>query len=435
MKARSGSPVAVIRPLLLVVTALGSLVVGAAGAQAATLAVDDDAMQCPNAGYTSIQAAVNDAQTGDMIRVCPGVYHESVTIDKPLRLEGDPDAVAALDCFAPELGAADPTQQAIVDGTGSSAQQLFDLEANDIVLRGFVLQGASSDPSQPYPQWRRAINTSDQYSGYRINHNLIRSNTVGIRFGSEGTQRSRVNDNCVRENLFGLGADDRNLVNATVDQNDTFMNEMVAIAPDRPLKLQNVTFANNLSQQDGGGYAVANSTASRIVDNEVTNTVHTAITILGGNQDLLVAGNRVLRDGAAGIFAPGTLTESLITDNTAMANRGTGISLSNGSGNDVTDNQSSENGASGIFLGASFTGSQVSDNEANDNGRNGIAAALGAIGNRFENNSMHGNGNVNPSSFFDANDANIPPNVSGNNFWIDNDCVTDNVGGAICGAQ
>jgi parallel beta-helix repeat protein len=192
-----------------------------------------------------------------------------------------------------------------------------------------------------------------------------------------------------------------------------------------------------VSRNDGGGYAVANSAASRIVDNEVTGALGRGIAILGGNQDLLIAGNRVLDAGAAGIIAPGTgtLADSLIADNTVMANRANGIFLSNGIGNAVTDNQSSGNGGSGISLGIGFTGSRVNDNAATGNARNGIAAALGATDNRFENNSMHGNGNVNPSLFFDANDANTPPNVPGNNFWTDNDCATDNVGGAICGAQ
>jgi len=46
----------------------------------ARLLVDDDLVQCPTAQYMSIQAAVNDAQPGDHIDVCPGTYTEEVTI-------------------------------------------------------------------------------------------------------------------------------------------------------------------------------------------------------------------------------------------------------------------------------------------------------------------------------------------------------------------
>src|SRR5207244_7786920 len=51
-----------------------------------TLVVDDDGLgdvaSCNNSTptYSSIQAAVNDAASGDTIKVCPGTYGESVTV-------------------------------------------------------------------------------------------------------------------------------------------------------------------------------------------------------------------------------------------------------------------------------------------------------------------------------------------------------------------
>jgi parallel beta-helix repeat protein len=42
--------------------------------------VDDDHAQCPNAAFTSIQAAVLASGPGDQIRVCPGLYQEQVDI-------------------------------------------------------------------------------------------------------------------------------------------------------------------------------------------------------------------------------------------------------------------------------------------------------------------------------------------------------------------
>src|SRR5438128_1378228 len=53
-----------------------------------TLFVDDDGMQKHNAGFTSIQAAVDAAHPGDTIRVSPGTYNESVTVDKKLTIIG-----------------------------------------------------------------------------------------------------------------------------------------------------------------------------------------------------------------------------------------------------------------------------------------------------------------------------------------------------------
>jgi Right handed beta helix region len=52
------------------------------------LLVDDDQQECPNAGFTTIQTAVNAAAPGDTIQVCPGTYNEQVEIVKRLTLVG-----------------------------------------------------------------------------------------------------------------------------------------------------------------------------------------------------------------------------------------------------------------------------------------------------------------------------------------------------------
>ncbi len=74
---------------------IGTLVAVPA-ANAATLAVDDDRAQCPAAQFASIQAAVNAADPGDTVAVCPGRYVEgsgapgtnALTITKDLTIRG-----------------------------------------------------------------------------------------------------------------------------------------------------------------------------------------------------------------------------------------------------------------------------------------------------------------------------------------------------------
>src|SRR3954452_8745724 len=55
--------------------ALGTFV-AAPVASAATLTVDDDGAQCPDAQYKSVQNAIYAARPGDTIAICPGTYVE-----------------------------------------------------------------------------------------------------------------------------------------------------------------------------------------------------------------------------------------------------------------------------------------------------------------------------------------------------------------------
>ena len=67
-----------------------------APAQAATLSVDDDGEECPTAAYDSVQDAVDDANSGDTVSICPGTYTEgtgatstnALTITKSLTIRG-----------------------------------------------------------------------------------------------------------------------------------------------------------------------------------------------------------------------------------------------------------------------------------------------------------------------------------------------------------
>jgi parallel beta-helix repeat protein len=439
-------------------TGLAVATAAAAEPTSATWVVDRDRAQCANADFTSIQAAVDAAQPGDLIRVCPDVYPESVVVDKPLTLNGDSNAVETIDCFAPTLGELPGDQQVIVDPADAGFSIAFKLEADDIILEGFVVQGASV-----------GVDASDRFSGYRVHHNLLRLNTLfAVDFGSEGTRKSRVDHNCLRQNQDGLVSeldDDslwkpsdgperdewnaRDLANARIDHNSTFrnLNALYVVGPGRR---DLVTFDHNISQNDGveqapaggAGIALQNSTRSAIVDNEITSAVRTFSILLGRGNDGLEVRSNTVRGGLTSIrfarpsfftdFFPVTSHDVVVTANDLRGGT-TGIDANENSLVDslLAENTTSGSSGNGIILLTGDTGNTVRDNQADNNELAGITALAGATGNRFERNSMHGNSTrPGPLPGADARDFNTP---FPQNVWLSNDCDTDIPAGMICG--
>ena len=417
-----------------------------AAAEPATLVVDRDGVQCPNAEFTSIQAAVDAAPPGALIRICPDLYTETVVIDKPLALQADPDAVEAIDCFEPTLGALPADQQAIVDPAGDDFSIAFKLEADNVDLAGFVVQGATV-----------GIDASDRFSGYRIHHNLIRVNTLfGVDFGSAGTRESRVDHNCLRDNGWAVASeldDDslwkpigggperdesnaRDLINARIDHNSTFRHVSYgggALQITGPGRRIRVTIEHNLLREDLGGILFQNSIDSAITGNDVIDSRGNSIVIGGGTDGLVVQSNRVRNAGLLGIrfidrgfldFFPipsrgvvitrnevtgsgfgihasaGALADSLISENTSSGNRRTGILLfANSTANQILNNTTIGNREAGISVNSGTTspstassGNVLRGNTIIGNGMSGIFLGSGFTGNEVSYNLANDNG-------------------------------------------
>jgi parallel beta-helix repeat protein len=426
----------------LAIVLLGAAV-GPAAAGPTTLVVDDDNQQCPNADFNSISAAIAAASAGYRIKVCPGIYNETVVVDKPgLSLEGSTNGSATKQCL---LGAdaANPSQDSVVNGA-------VRLEASGVSLDSFTVQGAPVTPVVLAPA---GINTSASFSGYVIRHNVVQNNPAGINLKSNGVDPTLVDHNCIRRNNVGEDADNTAplgifaeqglLTNARIESNTFTGHDFASMflgygltafplitAPDT-----NLTVRGNLSVDDGdGGILLSNVSGVEISHNEIVRTGN-AIAAFSPASNVAIYNNDVTDSRFTGIvingnafgccFFPTGPTNITVAHN-HVSGAGTlfpqdGIVLNRTSNDTILDNLVEGSSRDGIGVRNS-NDNVISGNHADGNARDGIRNRGTSSGNTFQGNHMSGNAE------HDAHDENRAANT-----WNGNHCATDFPAGTICG--
>jgi parallel beta-helix repeat protein len=109
----------------------------------AQLVVDDDKVECPNAGFTHIQDAIDAASPGDEIHVCKGIYVEQVAIRKSLKIDADNGAI-----LMPSTMQANATS---LFDAAPIATALLVAETTGVSISGLTVDGVNSGISQCAP--------------------------------------------------------------------------------------------------------------------------------------------------------------------------------------------------------------------------------------------------------------------------------------------
>jgi pectin methylesterase-like acyl-CoA thioesterase len=125
--------------------------------------VDDDKVQCPTAQFTTIQSAVDAANPGDTIRVCPGTYVEQVVVSKSLTIRGENGAIVMPS--AVKVNGAD-----IPSGTPVAAVILV-TNASAVNIISLIVDGSNNGIAECSPDFKGIL---FQNSSGTIEHNAVR---------------------------------------------------------------------------------------------------------------------------------------------------------------------------------------------------------------------------------------------------------------------
>src|SRR3954470_24583866 len=159
--------------------------------------------------FTSIQAAVTAAASGDIITVAAGLYTEAVTIPsgKTLTLRGAQSGVDARTRSIPPNVA---TESIVTTNPTNSV--IFSVQANDVEIDGFTMQGPTSGA---------AVNSAPTITNIRVLNNITYNLPTGFQIRALGPAQTIVRRNWSDRGSAGTMAAffTNNLTNALVEEN------------------------------------------------------------------------------------------------------------------------------------------------------------------------------------------------------------------------
>jgi len=193
------------------------------------LVVDDDRANCPHAKFANIQAAVAAAAPGDKIVVCPGTYHEQVTVSK------NDLVIVARDKDADDED--DEPGGVVVDAHGHDFGYQV-LNASGVTIEGFRVEHAHEADiflnGATFTTIRQNVTTAAGHDGIEligsddnlIEHNVAADNLAANACGvnvTAGSKRNIVRHNLLANNEWGIqiagGATDN-----VISQNESLRN-------------------------------------------------------------------------------------------------------------------------------------------------------------------------------------------------------------------
>jgi hypothetical protein len=345
-------------------------------------------LECRNADSPTIEGAVALAAPGDTIIVCAGEYDETVTVTKPLTLNGaGPD---------PHIRVGDPTQEAVLDPVQGIG---FVIEAPETTLAGFTVSRASL-----------GARVHSAASGVVIRKNLFRLNATALQLANDGSIQSLVQENTFSQNRrFAIfnNATAGPIRNVAIRINDFTQNDhaILLIGEQADIVIDN----NTVIGQRVNGISVGGLRTA--ITHNYLEGVSQAIQA-GGLRPGVIAWNSVV-GSTIGIEAFSGVNAEVAYNYVVQG--GHGIRVQNFMRGAVRGNHVEANGLNGLSLLNNSSSNAVEVNWAVANGRDGIYVDDRSSLNRIENNRADENVE------HDCHDDSVGPGPGGTrNFWEHN---------------
>lgn len=144
----------------------------------------------------SIQAAINAAESGDIIKVFSGTYNENIVVNKSVSLIGE-----------------NPLNT-IIDGTGKERDVIFiTANTNNVRIEGFTIQNGEGYEPASLTIWRS--------KGHTIRNNIMKKSDYGIKVRESNS--SRIINNVITNNtvagIYISSGNQNNVVGNLIEKN------------------------------------------------------------------------------------------------------------------------------------------------------------------------------------------------------------------------
>ncbi len=329
-----------------------SLLLNSKGVMAATITV------CPSGcNYTSIQSAINNANSGDTIDVYNGIYYENVIVNKTINLVGQNKDTTTID-------------------GGGSGNTVY-ITSDWVNISGFTINGsgitgydAGISINSNYNNISN-INITDNYLGVylsesnniTISYNSISGNGLDCIL-SEDSFYNTISENNLTGNDYGIEMYTSNyntIYNNIISNNDgdgIYFEE----------SFFNTISTNNIELNFDSGIILETSSNSNTISENIISKNYRGIDIFDSSSNT-ISGNNITGSNESGTYLSGS-SNNTISENTLSGNKGEGIYFDGSSSNNNVSGNDISLGDTGIYIESA--GITVHYNKIYDNNNYGI---------------------------------------------------------------